>query len=463
MRKFLLFVLVLFCVHVNAQSPQGISYQGVATNNSGQDLPNQNISLRFSIEDQSLVTTYSETHSVTTDGFGLFTVVIGEGTYQSGVVQMFSDLNWGNNQYWLRVEMDETGGTNYQLMGSRQMMSVPYALYAETSNNPGPQGPAGADGLGISQININSLGDLIVTYTDGNTSNVGNVLGPQGIIGPQGVPGNTGAAGQDGVDGQPGIDGLGITSVLVDSNGDLILTFTDGSTQNAGYIVGPIGPPGSDGIDGVQGLQGPAGADAVIDSSYIDSVVAASILNNTVVIKDIIFPDGYDNMEIIQHNFNDSNFVVPSGKNLYIMQSYASSGSYLKVNGETCLYTEIYTPTNMGLPIILKEGDVVSMAGPSYALMYGYLVDSKVDPFQHNFSSSVSYTVPVGKNLYIMQSYSNSGTYLEVNGTRCMYTDYNTSNNMDLPIILKEGDVVSMSSQNALIYGYLVDSNYFNY
>ena len=63
-RLLLLFTLITSVVF--AQSPQGISYQGVATDASGQDLPNQNISLRFSIEDQSLVTTYSETHSVTT-------------------------------------------------------------------------------------------------------------------------------------------------------------------------------------------------------------------------------------------------------------------------------------------------------------------------------------------------------------------------------------------------------------
>lgn len=116
-----------------AQSPQLVNYQGVARDLSGSPLVNQNISLRISILSSSIGgnIVYSEIHSITTNNLGLFSVQIGGGTVQSG---LFSSINWGGNSHYLQLEMDENGGISYSLVGTSQMLSVPYALYAENGS-----------------------------------------------------------------------------------------------------------------------------------------------------------------------------------------------------------------------------------------------------------------------------------------------------------------------------------------
>lgn len=112
-----------------AQSPQGINYQAVARNTSGAILSNQTIGVRISIcmAANGSLPVYVETHSVTTNQFGLFTLNIGNGTPTLGT---FSAIQWGALTPYLKVQMDATGGTNYVLMGISQLLSVPYALYS---------------------------------------------------------------------------------------------------------------------------------------------------------------------------------------------------------------------------------------------------------------------------------------------------------------------------------------------
>ena len=120
-----------------AQVPQGVGYQGVATDANGIELVNQSISIRASVLSGSANGTieWEETHATSTDTFGLFTLTIGQGTNTTnGAQTSFADISWGTNTHFLKIEMDVTGGTNYSFMGTNQMMSVPYALYAESAN-----------------------------------------------------------------------------------------------------------------------------------------------------------------------------------------------------------------------------------------------------------------------------------------------------------------------------------------
>ena len=131
MRNFiLLFILSVITITVKAQSPQAINYQAVARDNSGNPLTNRNIGVRVGILSGSSTGTsvYSETHSVTTNQFGLFNIEIGRGVVQNGV---FAQINWGSNTHFAKIDIDQNGGTNYQFVGTSQMLSVPYALYAE--------------------------------------------------------------------------------------------------------------------------------------------------------------------------------------------------------------------------------------------------------------------------------------------------------------------------------------------
>ena len=130
--KVLLSFLLFLAVNVSATIPQAIPYQAVARDNAGNLIINQNISLRFSIRDISVLGTivYQETQNVITNSLGLFSVNIGTGSIVTGT---FSGINWGSNSKFMQVEFDPSGGISYTDMGTTQLMSVPYALYSEKS------------------------------------------------------------------------------------------------------------------------------------------------------------------------------------------------------------------------------------------------------------------------------------------------------------------------------------------
>jgi hypothetical protein len=132
-RIFAFLIAVMTCFVVTAQTPQAVCYQGVATDQQGRELVSQSIKVRLSILKTSAAGTeeWVETHSVTTDGFGLFDLPIGVGTRTGGAQTVFSNIKWGADKYFLRVEMDIAGGSNYVVMGVNQLISVPYALYSD--------------------------------------------------------------------------------------------------------------------------------------------------------------------------------------------------------------------------------------------------------------------------------------------------------------------------------------------
>jgi hypothetical protein len=125
----LLFVLLAF--PALAQSPDAFNYQAAVRDANGQILANQNVSFQLSIllGGPSGSSVYSETHSLTTNQFGLANLKVGDGTPVSGT---FSAIDWANGSHFLQVELDETGGSNYTLMGATELVSVPYALHART-------------------------------------------------------------------------------------------------------------------------------------------------------------------------------------------------------------------------------------------------------------------------------------------------------------------------------------------
>ncbi|GIV26502.1 MAG: hypothetical protein KatS3mg027_0316 [Bacteroidia bacterium] len=127
----LLFGVALGFVHLSfsqSSPPEIISYQGVARDASGNILPNQPIGLKLLIHQGSAGGTivFTENHAVTTNSLGLFTIEIGSNS-------SLSTINWANGPYFLEVQMDPTGGTSYVSIGTQQLLSVPYALYAKNS------------------------------------------------------------------------------------------------------------------------------------------------------------------------------------------------------------------------------------------------------------------------------------------------------------------------------------------
>lgn len=131
MKKTLLLLVLLISATAFCQVPQGISYQAIATNASGNPILSSNVGVRLSILDNSASGNllYSETQTKTTNAQGLFNLVIGQGNATAGT---FTGINWSANPKFLKVEMDATGGSNYTLVGTTQLLSVPYALAADS-------------------------------------------------------------------------------------------------------------------------------------------------------------------------------------------------------------------------------------------------------------------------------------------------------------------------------------------
>lgn len=154
---------------------------------------------------------FQERHTSTTNMYGLFTVVIGNGFLISA--DSFSAINWGNGKKYLEVEVDTLGGSNYTSMGTTQMVSVPYALYAKYAQTAG-SGPIGATGVtGVT----GSTGFIGITGATGigtnGTNGVDGATGSIGITGATGNVGDTGATGTIGSTGATGVD-LGHWSLI---------------------------------------------------------------------------------------------------------------------------------------------------------------------------------------------------------------------------------------------------------
>ncbi|MCD6017051.1 MAG: hypothetical protein K0S53_172 [Bacteroidetes bacterium] len=135
MKKLFFTFLISLSLTSFGQVPQEISYQGVARNASGSLLSNQNIGIKLDLHQGSAggAVVFSETHSKTTNSFGLFTLGIG-----SVNTAAFTAINWANGPYFMEVSMDPAGGSSYTSVGTQQFMSVPYALYAKTAGNVSP-------------------------------------------------------------------------------------------------------------------------------------------------------------------------------------------------------------------------------------------------------------------------------------------------------------------------------------
>src|SRR5580692_9001587 len=117
---------------LSAQVPHTFNYQGIARDAGGIVLPARKIGVELSVLDGGPTGTvvYSETFTDTTNAFGLFSMAVGGGTVVSG---SFSGINWATGNKYLQTAIDLSGGTSYTLSGTTQLLSVPYALYAQNA------------------------------------------------------------------------------------------------------------------------------------------------------------------------------------------------------------------------------------------------------------------------------------------------------------------------------------------
>jgi uncharacterized protein (TIGR02145 family) len=126
-------LLILFPLFGFSQAPQKINFQSILRNTNGEVVANKLVSLKISILSGSIggSAAYSETHTKTTDPSGLISLQIGNGTVLSGV---FANIAWGDFPHFIKLEADFSGGSNYIVLGTQELMSVPYALYASKTD-----------------------------------------------------------------------------------------------------------------------------------------------------------------------------------------------------------------------------------------------------------------------------------------------------------------------------------------
>jgi hypothetical protein len=280
----LLFIAFIANFGFTQAPPQGINYQAVVYSDNGENEPglnvpgqvlrNKNIRVRFTIIQNATNGTevYKESHTKTTDAFGMFSLVIGAGTPQGS--STFSNINWGAGLHFLKVEIDKRGGTNYVTMSNQQLLSVPYALYSDKSTY------ATSSGNGIASVSDNGNGSLTFIYTDGSTYTTPILAGLQGPQGIQGATGAQGPAGQNGTNGANGTDGINGINGANGQNGlsayeiwlaqgntgtenDFLTAITGAQgPQGVAGQNGTIGVNGTDGINGINGANGQNGLSA---------------------------------------------------------------------------------------------------------------------------------------------------------------------------------------------------------
>lgn len=124
-------LFLMLAVAVSAQ-PESFKYQTVARDAGGNIVESQPVSFQISIRQGAPdgINIYTETHTTTTNQFGLANLEIGAGTVGAGD---FASIDWGSDDYYLEISFDITGGSNYELAGTSQLLAVPYALYAKNS------------------------------------------------------------------------------------------------------------------------------------------------------------------------------------------------------------------------------------------------------------------------------------------------------------------------------------------
>ena len=143
-KLYTLFAVLLLTATTFAQAPEKMSYQAVVRDAGNTIISNQQVGMQISIL-QDATAVYVETQTPTTNANGLVSIQIGMGSVVSGD---FSTIDWSTGTYFIKTETDPTGGTNYTITGTSELLSVPYALHA---NNGIPSG--GTEGQVLRIVN----------------------------------------------------------------------------------------------------------------------------------------------------------------------------------------------------------------------------------------------------------------------------------------------------------------------
>ncbi|MFC2118089.1 FISUMP domain-containing protein [Bacteroidota bacterium] len=369
MKKLFIMLIIILAHLLNissafAQVPQSFNYQTVVRDGQGEILPNKSVSFRISLI-QGGTTVHIETFNKTTNEFGLVNLKIGSGN---------ENVDWSAGTVSLKVEFDPDGGTNYSITGNSELLSVPYAIYAENSRND--------DNINLSSPN--KIGDItpnsgaFTTLSSTGATTLGdNPLGPVAIYGSlrivTGNPGTGKILTSDQIGNATWENGSSLGALLIDNNlSDLknnataktnlglnnveniaISTWTGSSNINNLGTITTLDVSGSTTLDGAVTL-GDAESDAITISGAlkitsgipgVDKVLTSDVSGN---VRWSTFPGGgtvpvYTSAEIIAltptlgdavFNRTDNTYQIYSGSEWIFFSSacwpqptYANAGT----------------------------------------------------------------------------------------------------------------------------------------
>lgn len=181
MKSVLIALLFIFQINiVSAQAPEKINYQGIARDASGNPFISQSLDFRFSFLSGSPngnIVYQEEFINTLTNGFGLFNLQLGSGSPLQGI---FNSISWGSFDYFLQVEMKPSiSGAGYGNLGTSQLISVPYALYAKDVQNKDDADADPGNEIQFLSISGDSLklsngGNVVLLEADHDWIKIGN-------------------------------------------------------------------------------------------------------------------------------------------------------------------------------------------------------------------------------------------------------------------------------------------------
>lgn len=175
-RILTLLIIYAFSTTLFGQAPEKISYQAVIRDGSDNLIINQGVGIKASVLQGSSTGTvvFSETHNTSTNANGLATVQIGDGSISTGSI---GAIDWASGPYFIKTEIDPAGGTNYSITSTSELLSVPYALHANTADSVAG-GITETDPVysadpasGITNSDITNWNNKLSTEVDGSITN----------------------------------------------------------------------------------------------------------------------------------------------------------------------------------------------------------------------------------------------------------------------------------------------------
>lgn len=241
MKKLLLpLFTLLFFGKAHGQAPGGFPYQAAMRNATGQALASQSVSLRFTLREGSSAGSvlYQETQLKTTSAQGMISCTVGSGSIVQGTFP--TAAQWASGAKFLQVEADAAGGSNFFEISNTQLMSVPYATFANTSGSATTAATANALSTGAT---------IAPSQITGNGATTGQILkwngtswapandGPANITASQ-ITQSGASAGQvlkwNGTAWAPAKDSFGAAGVTLTAGTGLTIT---GSTINSKWTA----------------------------------------------------------------------------------------------------------------------------------------------------------------------------------------------------------------------------------